>query len=470
MFPDPLSITDFIVRNTFTFSDTQSVNLLVFLKLKLILPSIHPPTQIMSVSTSNQDYYNCDQQDRSDGSVVGSEGKLKSSLSKTTSNETYLTSVDTEDLANSNLNIGIKSSSSSSFARLDKLQVNIPHPSCSSSSSSSSSSSLLPSQVSYERHSTESIVAEKPTSTSVLPLLQIPSSPSKPAPKKSASFSYMKTVPSNSYLNHPNYLQPLSPPHQVLHQHHPHPSNRVPSRELQKGCSRITRSKSNLSLVKKNSLRDEFEFPRINVIPHLPHHHHHEGQVLLPRGIGHQHGFNLKKNRSFLNQYPLCATCLHTSRESSSSFKLRKDFILEMQEERRRIQDLMNRRKIRKQQKSNEKLALIAILLINVAFFISFCFLGMMFLRSVRLPSSWGAHFPTFNWSQFRSGEGATNGDSWIEMRNLWKGSEGGKWLWKVENESENKIGSINHPKICIWSFNYVITSQKSASSRCEST
>lgn len=335
----------------------------------------------MSVSTTNLDYCICDQQDRSDGSVVGSEGKLKSTLSKTTSNETYLTTVDPEDEPDES-NQDVPNSSSITFV---EKRSNISPPSC--SPSSSSSSSALESRASNGRHSTESIIADQPTSPIVLPRLQVPS-PNKPAPKKSASFSCMKTVPlSNFYLNHQNHLHPHPPPPSSHpHQIHHHPSTRVPSRELKKGCSRITRSKSNLSLVKK---RNEFEFPRFNIFPHP--HHHHDGQFLLPGAIGHhQHNHVLRKSPSVLNQYPLCVTCLRSNRESSSSFKLRKDFILEMQEERMKIQELMNRRKIRKQQKSNEKLALIAILLINVAFFISFCFLGMMFLRSVRLPtSSW---------------------------------------------------------------------------------
>lgn len=350
----------------------------------------------MSVSTTNPDYYNCDQQDRSDDSVVGSEGKLKSTLSKTTSNETYLTNVDiqenddefTDEQSNLDNNIPSRSTPYNS-QQLEKGRHSsniLP----TISSSESSSSSLLPSRSSSVRHSTESVIVEQPTST-ILPRLKIPT-PSKPAPKKSASFSCMKTVPlSNFYLNqHHNHLNPhpipLHPPPHLVH----HSPNRVPSRELKKGCSRITRSKSNLSLVKNANFRNEFQFPRINLFPQQFHHqHHHDGQVLLPAMVsGHHHPHVSRKNSSV--QYPLCVSCLRTNHGSSSSSctKIRKEFILEMQEERMRIQEMMNRRKMRKQQKSNEKLALIAILLINVAFFISFCFLGMMFLRSVRLPNS----------------------------------------------------------------------------------
>lgn len=380
----------------------------------------------MSVSLTNQDYCICDQQDRSDGSVVGSEGKLKSTLSKSTSNETYETNVEEEehdDEIHLNSSERIQNSHSSNFAaQLETQKSNLSHHSishhgCSSSSSSSSSSSLLPSRASSGRHSTsESIIAEAPAPSIVLPRLQLPlpslSSPpkSKPIPKKSASFSCMKAVESSNgfFLNPSHHHHPPHDVHSQAHNHpnphssvsshplHHHPSSRVPSRELKKGCSRITRSKSNLSLVKKHPLRHEFEFPRFNLFPHHhlhPHHHpHHDGQLLLPPGtfVGHQHHNHpgRKGDNSSINQYPLCVTCLQSNREGSTSFKLRKDFILEMQEERMRIQELMNRRKIRKQQKSNEKLALIAILLINVAFFISFCFLGMMFLRSVRFPTS----------------------------------------------------------------------------------
>ena len=136
---------------------------------------------------------------------------------------------------------------------------------------------------------------------------------------------------------------------------------RVPSRELRQGCSKMTRTKSQLSVAKS---RLDYE-----TCDYTPKSHVGFPERLDPR----------------LFDYPvhsLCASCLKNYKRKEQQI------VLQIQTERERMALLkeIDRFRRRKQVRSKEKLALLVILLVNAAFFVAFCFLGLLFLKAAHPP------------------------------------------------------------------------------------
>lgn len=142
----------------------------------------------------------------------------------------------------------------------------------------------------------------------------------------------------------------------------------VPSRALRQGCSRMTRSKSQLSFARgadmnpPDPLSEYLEVMSCQQEPRMIH------------------------PPLFASEYPvhtLCVNCLKNYKRKEE------EFVMEIQTERNRmmmVYEEIDRLRRRKKIRSNEKVALIVILLINVAFFVTFCFLGLLFLKTAKPP------------------------------------------------------------------------------------